>query len=178
MHIKDVINVAIDILELKDVDYLSDDEDVRRLYSSANYVYSELTVNYIDLRKIEEHVVKNSVLQYNQFEEPVREILAVKVGDKNLKFKMYDDYLAVDGYEGNVIVDYVYKGGHINQNSVLSVPPFFSEYMLATGIASEFCFRKGLLDEASYYKSKYEDWLKNFERKVRHFCLPRRRLVC
>lgn len=178
MHIKTVINETLKLLELEDVDSESDAPEMQRIYDCANYIYAELTSQYVEMRKIESHVFKNGEVLYSEFEEPVKEICVVKEGDRNLRFRMIDDRVLCDGFNGEATIDYIYKGKTLNKNSYLSVPPFFSEHMLATGIASEYFLRTGRIDEYSHFRARYENWIVNYGRKARSYTIPRRRFIC
>lgn len=178
MQINDVINQALEIINSADLTYDSDDPKVKQLFDCANCVYSELTSEYLSLRKVEKRVFKNSKVWYTEFEEPVREILKVNNGGSSVKFTMYPDYVCCEGFEGEAYVEYIYKGKALKKNSSMSLPPQFSEYTIAMGVASEYCYRNGLLDEALYYKSRYETSIVNLARKLGGFRLPQRRFIC
>ncbi len=178
MNVNDVIDKAISIVGLTGVTHESEDAKVKQLYECANYVYAELTTQFVNLRKVEKIAFKDSVADYADFEETVREIIKVNVGGESKKFIMYPTYVCCEGFSGDAYVEYYYAGGNLQKGSVMPLPPYFTDYLMATGVACEFYYRNGYVDEAMYYKSRYENAVSNVSKKLRGFAIPVRRFIC
>ena len=59
----------------------------------------------------------------------------------------------------------------------LILPPQFTEYVLAVGAAAEYFYRSSLLDEAVFFRNRFETAVNNLTKRGRVFNLPPRRLL-
>lgn len=178
MKLRDIINRAIQILGLEnEVSVTEESPRLTKLIDCTNMILGELTQEYIHLKTAETLVFSEGRAYYRDFSKPVREVIAVR--DKGIKqnFVMYPLYLFCDGLEGQVEVTYLYHLGELGLDDDVGLPPQYSVYTLAVGAASEYCYRTGLVDEALFYKSRYDTSLLNLSRRMRLATLPNRRLL-
>lgn len=137
----------------------------------------ELTQEYIHLKTAEKVDFSNGRAYYKDFGKQVREVLAVKENKVKRHFVMYPLYLYADGLEGTAEVTYLYHLGTLGLADVVELPPQYSVHTLAVGVAAEYCYRIGLVDEALFYKNRYDNSLINLSKRMRTATLPIGRIV-
>ncbi|MDD3947279.1 MAG: hypothetical protein PHI19_05515 [Clostridia bacterium] len=178
MILSEIVDRAIQILGLENevsVDVAG--SKLTKLTDCVNMIIGELTQEYIHLKQTETLVFSEGRAYYTAFSKQVREVLSVKIGKSKQNFIMYPLYLYAEGLEGNAEVTYLYHLGSLSLSDTVELPPQYSVYTLAIGTVSEYCFRTGLVDEALFYKSRYDSSLMNLSRRMRLANLPSRRLL-
>lgn len=178
MLLSDIINRCIQILGLEDeVSVSTSSLKLTKLTDCANTIIGELTQEYIHLKTCEKLSFSAGRAYYSEFSKRVREVLAVRDGKTKKPFVMYPLYLYCDGLEGEAEVTYLYHLGELELNDTVELPPQYSVYTLAVGAVSEYCYRIGLVDEALFYKSRYDNSILNLSKRMRLASIPSRRLV-
>lgn len=149
---------------------------LNKLIDCANMVYAELTLEYVHLKTRENLVFSEGRAYYDGFKERVREVLAVFSGGKKVPFTMYPLYVEADA-EGEAEVVYNYYLGELELTDEMILPPQYTEYVLAVGVVSEYYYRTGLVDEAIFYKNRYDTAVTNLSRKVKSVRVKERRFL-
>lgn len=131
------------------------EETAALLKDCYDRVVDEMACEYYPLLKCEKLQATDGKIFYSDFsEKPVR---IVDVKDKNGKKATYRaliDRLAVN--EGEVEVVYEYKIGKQKlTDAVVYADGVIGEYVLAYGIAAEFCFQRGRTQDADIWNEKY-----------------------
>lgn len=177
MILRDVINRVIQIAGLEsEVSVDTPGAKLNKLIDCANMIYSELTLEYVHLKTKEDILFENGRAYYGSFSKNVREVLAVRQNGVKKPFTMYPLYVEAD-IEGAGEVTYHYYLGELSLIDELTLPPQFNEYVVATGVASEYFYRTGLVDEAVFYKNRYDNAVTNLSRRLKSVNLPKRRFV-
>ena len=86
-------------------------------------------------------------------------IAVVKRNGQAVKFNEYSTFFTVDK-DGEYEVKYNYFPT-IEDGIELDLPPRFTTHILGLGIAGEYCFRKGLIDEAEDFRRRFLTALTN-----------------
>ncbi len=148
-----------------------------RLIASALSIYDELTSDYVHLKAEEKVEFEEGICYFDAFTNKVKDILTVKHNGSNINFEMFPLFIRCIGLQGRCEVKYYYTPPEPKLDSLLSLPPRFSVYMLANGVASEYFYRTGLVDEATYYRNRYEYSLNNAGMRLRNLNLKADRLL-
>ncbi len=177
MTLREVLERTIAIIgENIDLDEKGAEKD--KLIAAALSIYDELTCDYVHLKAEEEVEFKDGIAYFTEFTSKVKDILSVKQGGKSFNFEMFPLFVKSADLQGNATVKYYYKPDEPELDSLLELPPRFSEYMLANGIASEYFYRGGMVDEAAYYRNRYEYSLNNAQVRLRNLTLKADKLLC
>jgi len=153
-------------------------EQKDKLLAAALSIYDELTTDYVHLKAEEEVVFEGGVAYFADFEKNVKDILSIKQAGKNISFEMFPLFVKNANITGTVEIKYYYKPDEPELDSLLELPPRFSVYMLANGVASEYYYRSGMVDEATYYRNRYEYSLSNAQVRLRNLTLKAEKLLC
>lgn len=178
MTLRDILEKTKAIIG-EDFDLDEEEEGAKRdrLIASALSIYDELTSDYVHLKAEEEVEFEDGICYLDAFTNRVKDILTVKQNGSNVNFEMFPLFIRCIGLQGKCEVKYYYTPPQPSLDSALSLPPRFSEYMLANGVASEYFYRTGLVDEAIYYRNRYEYSLNNAGMRLRNLRLKADRLL-
>ena len=179
MTLNEVIKRAASIIGLElDFDYEAPSPALTKLIDAANMIYSELILEHVPLKTKETASVSGGKCFYGELSKNVREILSVRHSGNKIKFNMYPTYFALsDDFDGEVEVEYLFHLGELKAEDQLILPPQFTVHVIAMGVVSEFYFRTGMVDEATFYKSRYDNAVTNLTRSIKSFRVPARRFI-
>lgn len=178
MNIKDIVTRASGILGLEDLDFSNPTEDLVKVIDSAKMIVSELTFERLPLKTKEKAVLSQGKGSYEQLNFPVREILKVSVGGKNYTPTMYPNYFSITTeISGEVEVTYLYYLNDVPLEETLNLPPQIPPYVLASGVVSEYYYRTGRIDEALFYKTRYDYSISSLTRSLKSAYVPRRGFI-
>lgn len=166
MQLREILNKALDIIGDQAIDLEQDSPKTKRLIASANTIYHELASEYIDLKTSEELEFVDNKLYYLAFSKKVKDILSINKNGRSIDFKLYPMYIQAET-TGIAQINYNYHPEEIDIDSVLELPPQYTSYTLANGVASEYFYRSGLFDEAIFYKNRYDTAILNLSRRKR-----------
>jgi|AGTN01.1.fsa_nt_gi hypothetical protein len=174
MTIKDIVNRMIKIAGLEgDVNPDVPSAKLEKLIDCVNLIYAELTLQYVHLRTKENIDFVNGRAYYSAFTRKVREIISVRKEGSKIPFIMYPLFVSAD-IEGKAEVTYIYHFGTLALNDAVELPPQYSEYVVAVGSISEYFYRLGLIEEAAFYKNRYETAVTNLSKRLKPLSLPTR----
>ncbi len=164
MIIKDILRKAIEIIcdDEIDLDSLSKKRD--KILSCGQMILSELTEEFVHLRECEKMSVTDGRIYYTEFDKNVKDIIGIYKNGVKVDFAIYPLYVECDA-TGIVEVKYVYHLDEIDMDSEINLPPMYTKNLIAIGIASEYFYRSGLIDEGIFYKNRYDNALTNISRK-------------
>ena len=165
-----IIGVNEDITEMSVAMY-------NKLSDSVVTVYTELITEHVPLKTKESVTVTGSKIFYEDLSYRVREILSVKSPEGRLKFEEFPEYVKLDDYSGKAEVEYLYYTIPQAGSDKLILPPQFTEYVMAVGAAAEYFYRSSLLDEAVFFRNRFESAVNNLTKRGRIFNIPVRRLL-
>jgi hypothetical protein len=77
---------------------------------------------------------------------------------------MYPLYVESD-INGDAEVSYLYHSDELTLEDTVLLPPQYTAFVLANGIAAEYFYRSGLTDEAVFYKNRYDTAVLNLSRR-------------
>jgi hypothetical protein len=180
MLLKDLLQKVIMIVRLEnEVDVDADSPKLRQLVDCANMIYGELTLEYLRLKAKQNMLFNQSGrVDYVSFSNKVREVLQVKLNGAVMPFETFPDHIIASGVRGaRGEVTYVYHAPELTINSILILPPQYSERVVATGIASEYFYRTGMPEEAAFYKARYDNAVLNLCSRIKSVHLPSRRFL-
>lgn len=178
MQVINIIRQAIPMAGLTGkVDADIDSSGRAELVSCTDAVYNELVLQYIPLKTRENITFNNKQANLFSFSHPVREILEIKKPNgQTVDFTVYPFYVEAD-VEGKALVTYLYSGGELSVMSAVFLPPQFNATVMAFGVVSEYFYRKGLPEEASYYRSRFDQAVQNILYQRRSAKLPARKFL-
>ncbi len=179
MTLKQVLKKALEIIgEEIDLDGEALDEKGKKLVSCGNMIYSELVEEYAPLRHTEEVTVYGGKLYFSDLSKNLKEIIRVKKNGENIPYVKNRNFLDV-GLKNNgpCTVVYTYHPFEVDLNDELILPTTFSAERICSGIASEYFYRSGLIDEALFYKNRYDITVSNLMKKRPTWTLHYRRFI-
>lgn len=176
MTVREVLTKVLGIICDDDIDLCVDSKKRKRLIDCTNTIYQELTEQYIELKTKEKIEVCDGKIYYATFSKRIKDILSINKNDIKQEYKLYPTYLEID-IKGEVEIKYTYLPTELTLDNELILPPPYTENMLAMGISSEYFYRSGLVDEAIFYKNRYDNALVNLSRKRNSFVLKERRFL-
>lgn len=169
MTLKDALKKALEIIGDDDIDLDTTDTpagNLKKLISCGNMIYGELTEEYAFLRNEEEVNFVDGKFAVSNLQKPLKEIIRIKNHDRNIPYKLFPSYIELGGkISGNFTVIYTYHASELGLNDALVLPQSFTAASVAAGIASEYFYRSGLIDEALFYKNRYDNTVLNLTRK-------------
>lgn len=148
-----------------------------KLKDCVQTVYTELVTEHVPLKTKEKVVLSGNRLYFEDLTYGVREILKISSGAGRLKFNVFAQYVEVENYSGEVEVEYLYYVCPETNSDPLILPPQFTEYIMAVGAAAEYFYRSSLIDEALFFRNRFESGVNNLSRSGRVYALSRRRLL-
>ncbi len=166
MQLREILKKTIDIIGDNSIDLDIIEPKMTRLIACANMIYQELATQYIDLKKTEELAFEDNKLYYSAFSRKVKDIMSIYKDGRSINFKLYPMYIQANTV-GIAEVNYIYYPEELELDSQLDLPPKYTAYTLANGIASEYFYRTGLVDEAIFYKNRYDTAILNLSRERR-----------
>lgn len=174
MKLKDIIERTIILLGLEgEVEVTTPSNLLTKLTQCANSIYEELVMQYIDLKNNEDLIFEDGRCYYSSFKYRIKEILAVETNNEKIKFKVYPNFLYC-GKDGTFNVKYLYYLSDLDLEDELVLPTNLTLNILSYGVISEYYYRQGLLDEAVFYKNRYDIAIDNLTKKLRSSYLPKR----
>ncbi len=174
MVIEDIITRVAQIIGIDESEIVEGSAIHTKLISAANMIYTELTLQYVHLKTKESVTFTDERLYYDTLTNPVREILGVYSNGKKRAFETYPLYIECKDCE-SAEVTYIYFTPEITAGDEIVLPPKFTTYILALGVAAEYFCRIGLVDEALFYKSRYDNAISNLNIGLKCKNLPQRR---
>jgi len=173
MILKDVLEKAKGIICDDEINLEEDSKKRKKLIDCASLIYRELTEQYIELKTKEKLYVENDKIYYSAFSKKVKDIINISKDGQKVGFKLLPTYLECVE-KGEVEIKYVYNTDELELTDEIILPPPYTDNMLSMGIASEYFFRSGLIDEALFYKNRYDNALINMSRRRNGFILKER----
>lgn len=148
----DVVNYLYDKVP-ENIDYC--EETIAELKRCYNIITDEIACEYIPLETSEKFVVEGGKIEYSTFaKKPIRIKNVCGENGQKLPYKLFIGYLEVRA--DVVIVDYEYKPEEQSaDDEAFYGNGIIGEYVLAYGIASEYCIAKGRIADAEVWDSKY-----------------------
>lgn len=176
MIFKDILEKAVGIICDEDIDLDTESAKRTKLISCGNMIYSELTEEYVRLFATAEVIFTDGKVYYNAFPKSVKDIISVYKNGIKQDFTIYPAYILSD-ITGVATVKYVYHGEELTLKDTVDLPPQFNAIMLSYGVASEYFYRSGLIDEAAFYKNRYDTSVVNLTRKQKSIDLKVKRFI-
>ncbi len=173
MILKDVLEKAKGIICDDEINLEISSKKRTKLIDSANLIYRELTEQYIELKTKEKLTVENDKIFYSAFSKKIKDVISIDKDGVKIEFKLMPTYLECP-VKGQVEIKYVYTYDELSLEDEIILPPPYTDNMLAMGIASEYFYRSGLIDEALFYKNRYDNALINMSRRRNGFILKDR----
>ena len=178
MTLKELVLKSMEIIGLDvNVDFENPSVPLKKVIDSAKMIYSELVLEYVPLKTREKSEIKEGRIYYSDLSRPVREIISITKGGRKISFEHYPTCVKCFESEGEVEVQYLFHVTDLDVDEELILPPQFTIYFLSTGVVSEYYYRIGMVDEALFYKTRYDHSLENLSRKLKSVRLPERRLL-
>ena len=177
MNLSEILTRAAAIIGLDEDSLGEQSATLTKLTDCANTIYNELILEHIPLRNKETIAFAGGKAYYEDFAYRVREILAVRACGTKVPFVMYPAYVEAGELDGEAEVKYLYHLGTLGADDEVILPPQFTEYVMAIGVASEYYYRLGYIEEAELYKARFDNAVSNLTRRLKSFRLPGRRFV-
>lgn len=154
--------------------------EVNLLVSCVNFVNNLIATDYIKLVKTKELTVSSNyeIKFENITTDEILGILSVKTvnGDK-IPFVLTNTGVAVN-YSGKVNIKYAYFPQDVELNgSVNDYKTKMNERIFAYGVAGEYLFIKGNIDDASMWDTRFKRALLNITRPTSSIKMPVEKMV-
>lgn len=163
MKFIDVINRAAEIVGAEP-NFEEMNAAAKKLIACGRLVYGELTAEYVRVVQEEDIAFADAKAEFTAFSKPVKEILSIVKDGVRREFKAFPAYVSCQ-ITGKAKVRYAYHCDEPELHDELVLPSQFTPAMLATGVAGEYYYRGGLLEEAVFYKNRYDTSVINQTRR-------------
>ena len=121
----------------------------------------EIATEYVPVKKWERQIVKEGKIYFDNFNYSVKEIEKILTLDgENLKFKVFSDYIKVDGDTVDVFYTCLPSLADLEEEIIYKESDLPLR-MLAYGVARESCIIEGRFDEANQWQIKFERGIKS-----------------
>jgi hypothetical protein len=140
-------------------------------------IYQELTEEYAQLKDQIEIEFVDGKANFCDFPKLVKDIISIYVGGARQDFTVYPNFVLSSVKNGKAQVKYCYHPKDLQMLDTVTVPPKFNANVLAIGVASEYFYRSGLIDEANFYKNRYDTCVINLTRHQKSIDLKVRRFL-
>lgn len=176
MTLRDALEKALEIVNDGSIDLETESEKQKTLIGSAKMICHELSSVYASPVTEEEIEFSLFKADYSIFSERVKDIISVKSGSRRLAFSPQNRYVAI-AENGSFSVKYSYIPAEPTLDGELDLPPAITDGHLAWGIAAEYLFRMGFIEEANVYKNRYDLVLVNQLREKRRITLKAEKMI-
>ena len=155
MKIRTIVEKASEVLGIAP-DFNATTGATATLVKCANAVIEELTLSVVSLRDVAKATASGGRITYESLGRNVREITDVidAHGDR-AEYVRYPDYIFV-ARDGLYAVKLCYYLCNLGVMEEFSLPPEYSEGVLVYGVLSEYYYRTGLIDEAIFYRNRFD----------------------
>ncbi|MDD4315928.1 MAG: hypothetical protein PHC84_02080 [Clostridia bacterium] len=175
MILREILNKTVEIIGDDDINLDTESKKRTRLLACANMIYHELTTEYVQLKNRETVTFSDKRVYYPEFSKKVKDILGVYKNGASVEFRLFPLYVEAD-LEGGAEVSYLYHSDELALGDSVLLPPQYTAFVLANGIASEYFYRSGLTDEAVFYKNRYDTAILNLSRRRQSITLKAGRM--
>ena len=189
MEVKKILKNVATYLQLLDISNVLDDlskardeqtEEVNLLVSCVNYVSNLIATNYLKLYKTVKKFVSASyeITFENIDTEPILDIVSVKdmYGDK-VPFSITQSGVKTN-YSGYVNITYSHFPAEVEfSGKILEFKTKLNERIFAYGVASEYLFIKGNIDDSSMWDTRFKRELLTLTRPGHSVKIPARKFV-
>ena len=184
MLVKNIVCKAAKILSLNDVcEYLNSDdeslyldvkEDIENMVLAVNMVSSNIASNYIELIGKISLNNNSSILSFDSISnKSIIEIKNVFLNGKKTDFKVLPE--GVKTACGDIEIFFSYFPDEVDISDEISCYTKLNELTFAQGVAGEFLFLKGAIDDAYMWDKKFKNSIFNLLRPKRNITIPQRR---
>lgn len=185
MFVKNIIKNTAQILGLDDVvDFINsgivdcDDEqvneEIKNLIFAVNVVNNNIASNYIEL--IGKACVYNQseIMSLNKISNnQIIEIKKVFLNNKSIDFKVVPEGLKTA--LGNLEILYSYFPSEVSFDDKIDYYTKVNELIFSQGVAGEYLFLKGAIDDAYMWDKKFKQSLINLLRPKKNLIMPTKR---
>lgn len=183
MNVKKILLNVCTMLQLSeeatDIENNHQSEEVKLLVACLNYVNNIIATDYIKIYKTVEVDVKNSgdIVPFSKISQHTfLGIKSVKNKQANkINFKITDSGVQV-AKGGKLLIRYAYFPDDVSINdNITCYKTKINERILAYGVAGEYLFIKGIVDDASMWDMRFKRELLVVCRKLTQPVLPSRK---
>lgn len=149
-------------------------EDINNMLLAVNMTNNNIASNYIDL--VGKVSVNNdyNILPFSMIsDKDIIEIKSVYSGGKKIDFKVVPEGLKTA--RGNIEILYSYFPSEVGINDVIDYYTKLNALTFAQGVAGEFLFLKGDIDNAYVWDKKFKQSLINLIRSKKNLVMPAKR---
>jgi hypothetical protein len=171
MQMNEIIQLASFYLGLDE----GDEKARAQLLKCANLTVNEICADHYPLTR--ETTVRSGTgkIEYSALaQERVLEVLSVKRGDENVRFRSFPGYIKT-APDFTAAVRFAYLPDEYGTDEAVPVPDKIGARVAAYGAAAEYCLVGGLFEEADLWEKRYRDSLAAALRKRGEITIPARR---
>lgn len=185
MVVKNIIRTVAEYLDLKDVlKYLDNKieeneemlDDINSLLLAVNMTNNTIAASYLELTSIKKVDVTDEIVEYNEISD--KSIIEIKriqtLGGSKINFKILPEGLKVYHY-GICEIEYTYFPEKVGLDNEINHYLKLNELTFAMGVASEYLYIKGSIDDAYMWDKKFKNSMFNLLRPKRNIVMPARR---
>jgi len=184
MEVKEILKNTASILNLKNIkNYLegnldaSDDilEEVSNLMLAVNMTNNTIAANYFELVDSIEINNKNEIIAFSKLTN--KEVIEIKkvmnLDGEELNFKVTP--MGVETVKGNLCIVFSYFPQSVEIGDEINYYTRINSLVFSMGVASEYLFLKGSIDDAYMWDKRFKSNLFSLSRPKRNVKIPARR---
>lgn len=156
MKLKDIINDAANIYG---IDAPEGSTNWSMLFRCANITATNVACNYRDCIGIQTFNVKDSSINYADFDEPFLKVKSIKSDGQDVYYDIYTNFISVPN--GRVTVKYAYVPRFTSGEDDIDdiVGGILNDSTLLYGILAEYASICGVIDDANLFDEKFQKLL-------------------
>lgn len=186
MLVKDIVKVACEYLELKNIVECIDnkiektddiEEEIRCLILAVNMVNSSVAASYIELISNKTvYTDENKKINYNDIDtRGIIEIKKVYNGSGcNIGFKLMPGGIIVEESQ-DCFIEYSHFPDSVELEDNIDYYLKLNKYIFAMGVVAEYLYIKGNVDDAYMWDKRFKNSMLNVVRPRRSITIPERR---
>ena len=142
------------------VDFTETGTEQSLFLNAARDVLMRLSGEYCTLKHTETLSATGGAIPYSSFTKTVKRVLSVQKNGEKAEYEEESAGVRVDA-DGAYEVTYAYLVDAPDFLHDVDVPPRYNLYLLALGVAGEYCYFKGMYEEGRRYEERFLTALNN-----------------
>lgn len=185
MKVKNIVRISAELLGLKEIIKYLDGEvveseelfgDVNNLVLATNMVNNTIASSYIDLIDSVTVNCRDGLIAFGKISnKSIIDIKSIESGSgRKLSYKVMPDGLKIN-HAGECCIVYTYFPDKVSLDDDINYYLKLNEITFAMGVASEYLYIKGVIDDAYMWDKRFKTSLFNLLRPRRSISMPARR---
>lgn len=162
MLVKEIIEkmlVRLDKVGDYDLDAEIIDTEIYTMVKCVNMAIAEIATDYLPVRCLETVEPINGIIALDSLKNRLIKVVNIKVGDSEIKWKIYPEFIKVDSVN-KCVIDYCFLPNQAELNGKVCLPAQVTSDLISYGALAEYCLINGRYEDSMIYDRRYKDSLR------------------